>query len=207
MADDFKSLTDEELVRMWDNEDAKNALYCRMLPTLYKLIAPFNAYGIQGYDYDDLLQEASLAFTRAVTTYNPGKNAKFRTYLWICVRSHLLNLAKHAKTDSERSINGAVSLYEPLNSENPDIKVIDTLSTESDFEENAVREQLTETILNRAEKILSMFEYTVFKKFYIENSKVSEIAKALGCSVKSVENTLYRIRTKFREAEKKTENR
>ena len=73
MADDFKSLTDEELVRMWDNEDAKNALYCRMLPTLYKLIAPFNAYGIQGYDYDDCFRRRHLRSLERSQHIIPGK--------------------------------------------------------------------------------------------------------------------------------------
>ena len=196
----FNSLTDEELVQQWDNDDAKNALYERMLPTLHKLTAQFSEHGgILGYDSDDLLQEASLAFVRAATTYNPDKQAKFQTYLWICVRSHMLNLAKHAQSASERSVASSVSLYEPLNNDNPDIRLIDTLSTEYDFEENVMREQFTDMVLSIANNMLSPYELNVFNMFYIKNLSISDIANKLNCSKKSIANTLYRIRMKFKD--------
>ena len=135
---------------------------------------------------------------RAVSGYNPDKNARFRTYLWICVRSHLLNLAK--KENSTAKNGTLVSLYEPVNADNPDVRLIDTLSTESDFEESAVRAEITEMIIRDAKKKLSMFELAVFRLFYMKNMRVQDIASKLGCSAKSVENTLYRIRTKFRNA-------
>lgn len=195
-------MTDNELISLWDNEDAKNVLYLRMLPSVIKITAPFRSRGISGYDYDDLLQEASLAFAKAVRSYDPNRNASFRTYLWIRVRSHMLNLVKHSKTDSARSLSNTVSLYDSADNDTPEIRLIDVLSTqESTYEDDAIREQSMELIRKRAKHILSKFEYSVFY-LYLEGKKTAEISDALGCGKKSIENTLQRIRTKFRRSDK-----
>ena len=43
-----------------------------------------------GEDWDDLFQEASLAYLQALENYNPSKG-KITTYMWYCVSSHLVN--------------------------------------------------------------------------------------------------------------------
>lgn len=188
---DPEKLSDEELLKMQDNEDAKNILYSRVLPLLRSLVNHFN---IKGYDRDDLLQEASLAFTGAVNTYRDDKNAQFRTYLYKCARLHLLRLADRMKKEEQ-----VVSLFDPVSENSPDIRVIDTLVADDDtFTEELMREQLADLISQVAEDVLSDFEYTVFQMFFIDNHKVADIAELLSCSPKSVENTLYRIRTKLK---------
>ena len=41
-------------------------------------------------DWDDLFQEAALAYCEALKTYNPNKG-KITTYMWHCISSHLVN--------------------------------------------------------------------------------------------------------------------
>ena len=43
-----------------------------------------------GEDWDDLFQEASLAYCEALENYNPDKG-KITTYMWWCISSHLVN--------------------------------------------------------------------------------------------------------------------
>jgi len=43
-----------------------------------------------GEDWDDLFQEASLAYCEALENYNPDKG-KITTYMWHCISSHLVN--------------------------------------------------------------------------------------------------------------------
>lgn len=190
---ELSGFTDEQLLLHWDNDDAKNMLYMRMLPIMRKVIMPFTRT-IPGYDYDDLLQEASLAFTRAVRTYNESRNASFKTYFWIYARSHMLNLAKRANRDIS---NETVSIYEATGDDDSGIRIIDTLSDGSDYEADAINEQAIETLRKKAKQTLSKFEYAVFY-MYLDGKKALEIADALGCSRKSVANTLQRIRKKLR---------
>ena len=191
---DYSVLTDEELLLLHDDEDAETILYYRVKPIMRAAAQPFITRGIDGYDEDDIMQEASLVFTKAMKTYDSSKAAKFRTYLYSCVRSHLLNLVKRSQKNTK-----TVSLFDPIDSENPEILVIDTLVSEEDsFEEEALREQLYSAVGELAAKVLSDFEYTVFVMFFIEHRTASEIAENLSCSIKSIENTLYRIRTKLK---------
>ena len=46
-----------------------------------------------GEDWDDLFQEAALAYCEALKTYNP-KKGKITTYMWWCITSHLKNYIK-----------------------------------------------------------------------------------------------------------------
>ena len=58
-----------------------------------------------GYDWDDLFQEASLAYCEALKTYDP-KKSKLSTYMWWCISSHLKTFVKGQckKTDFIDSI-------------------------------------------------------------------------------------------------------
>lgn len=191
----FNELSDEELIKLWKNPDAKDELYLRSLPVLHRLIMPFKQRGIDGLDSDDLLQEASYAFTKAALSYDPARNASFKTYLWICARSHMLTLARQADDEGD-----TVSLDEPIDGENSDLTLTDTLAVMTTPEEDAVNESCIAVISSAAKRILSKNEYEVFKMRYISEMKPAAIAESLNCSAKSVENALSRIRRKLKNA-------
>lgn len=46
-----------------------------------------------GEEWDDLFQEAALAYCEALKTYDPTKG-KITTYMWWCISSHLKNYLK-----------------------------------------------------------------------------------------------------------------
>lgn len=191
----FHELSDEELIKLWKNPDAKDELYLRSLPVLHRLIVPFKQRGIAGLDSDDLLQEASYAFTKAALSYDPARNASFKTYLWICARSHMLTLARRAAAE-----NGTVSLDEPIDGGDSNLTLTDTLAATTTLEEDAVNDRCIALISSAAKRILSKNEYEIFKMRYISEMKPVAIAKSLNCSVKSVDNALSRIRRKLKSA-------
>ena len=49
-----------------------------------------------GIDFDDLFQEAFIAYTKAMESYNP-KKGKISTYVWFCISSHLKNYINENK--------------------------------------------------------------------------------------------------------------
>jgi RNA polymerase sigma factor (sigma-70 family) len=57
-----------------------------------------------GIDFDDLCQEASLAYLEAMKTYNPDKG-KISTYVWHCIHNHLKNYIKIEQEENNVSID------------------------------------------------------------------------------------------------------
>jgi RNA polymerase sigma factor (sigma-70 family) len=67
-----------------------------------------NSYAFTtGVEFDDLFQEAYIAYHEALKTFDP-KKAKLSTYIWHCVSAHLKNYVKLEKPYLE-----CVSIEEP----------------------------------------------------------------------------------------------
>jgi len=64
----------------------------RQLETNISLIRKiaWSFHNSTGEDWDDLFQEASLAYCEALQSYDP-KKGKITTYMWHCISSHLVN--------------------------------------------------------------------------------------------------------------------
>ena len=45
-------------------------------------------------NYDDLFQEAALAYCEALENFNPENGAKLTTFAWWCMKNHLINWCK-----------------------------------------------------------------------------------------------------------------
>ncbi|MBQ6360212.1 MAG: sigma-70 family RNA polymerase sigma factor [Lachnospiraceae bacterium] len=76
-------MTNEELCMLAQegNADAEEELICNLLPSLQALAAKFEVQysGLQ-IESDDLLQEGSIGFLRAVHSFRPEKGNLFQTY-------------------------------------------------------------------------------------------------------------------------------
>jgi hypothetical protein len=53
-------------------------------------------YNTTGIDWQELFSEASLAYCEALKNYDP-KKGRISTYLWNCIKSHLLNFIKEER--------------------------------------------------------------------------------------------------------------
>ena len=129
---------------------------------------------------DDFIQEANLGFFSAVRTYEPSDKVTFGLYAKICIRNRLVSLLRNAskkekkrKDTPEHGKGYAEPVYGFLEREN------------------------AEEIQKKIEAVLSRFELSVFS-LYVQNKSYKEIAEALGRSVKTVDNALYRIKTKLK---------
>ena len=67
-----------------------------------------------GIEFDDLFQEAYIAYVKAMESYNP-KKGKISTHVWFCISSHLKNYIKEEKkqTDFCVSMEGTDVKHEP----------------------------------------------------------------------------------------------
>lgn len=137
--------------------------------------------------FPDFRQEAGLALYRASLTYDLEQtDVSFGLYAKVCVRNALVSSLRSMK--KERRTNGkafARKLHEGK-----------TAVSRDPLSRMISREE-TEILRGRMEAVLSRYEKRVFA-LYIAGKSIGEIAREEGKPVKSVNNAVYRIRTKLK---------
>ncbi|MCI8573628.1 MAG: sigma-70 family RNA polymerase sigma factor, partial [Oscillibacter sp.] len=68
---------------------------------------------LAGGDSEDLTQEGMVGLIKAVREYNAEKEASFRTFAEICIRSRLYSVLRAAARDKQQPLNQSVSLDTP----------------------------------------------------------------------------------------------
>lgn len=144
---------------------------------------------LAGGDSEDLIQEGMVGLLHAMRTYDPARQAQFRTYAEVCIRSRLLSAVRAAGRDKHSPLNHYVSLETPLfdtavsmQGDNPEDMLID-------------REDRNER-LSALKDQLSGFEAKILR-LYLGGLSYGEIAQQIGRSAKSVDNAVQRIRRKL----------
>ena len=128
-------------------------------------------------DRDDLRQEATVAFYRAVTTYDMSQDkVSFGLYAKICIRNRMVSLIRRANKKSSPKTVPALK--------NEGKRIGDRVF---DFSE----------LLSVSERILTKREGLVFS-LYIGGKTYKEISELLKVSEKSVDNSLYRAKSKIK---------
>lgn len=141
---------------------------------------------VNDQDFEELTQEALLAFHSAVRTYDPlYGNVSFGSYAKVCVANGLVSAFRNICRS--RSVN--------------------VVSLESDFDESLrscdgpdsdyISRESAEEIRKLIRENLSSFENTVFWLSY-SGMSAGDIAESVGKSEKSVTNALCRVRKKLR---------
>lgn len=179
----YEKMSNEELVSL-----IKNGEYQPLGEIIGRHMSVINYYaklfGFSEADREDLVQEGLLALYNAVKSYQPHK-AAFTTFASLCIRRAIYSAAK---LKNHRDI-----IPEDLISSVDDTIVTDNKDPERIFFEKEDFRLLTDSI--KVE--LSALEYRVLRLFLSGNGYAA-IADKLGISVKSVDNSLKRIRSKLR---------
>ncbi len=123
-----------------------------------------------GYSREDLMQEASIALTRAIRCYDPERGVTFGAYARRCVRNRLASVARSAASKRKKTAAPAEStvMGTPL----------------------IAKEQL-----QNLDRMLTDYERRVFYMM-TDGYKPAEIAHSLNKQVKSVYNAICRIKIK-----------
>jgi RNA polymerase sporulation-specific sigma factor len=140
-------------------------------------------------DNEDLCQEGMMAFVSAVYYYDENRGASFNTFMSRVVSNRMIrmynNMRNYSKlflvteNDSERFLNN-----------------IDMTSLSP--EDLMVSNESYDEYLLYIEKEFSDLEKKVYKLF-IKNMSYNEMSIILGCTEKSIDNALQRVKKKIRE--------
>ena len=145
---------------------------------------------------DDLYQEGLIGLTQGYNTYDLSHgeigSPAFKSFVLMCAKRQIIDAVKKSNSKRNLPMTNFISLSSDDFVETPEF----SLNLEETFEEKVINkvsgEQGADIILG-----LSNFEHQVLN-LYLEGLKQSEIAESLSKPVKSIDNTLQRIKTKLK---------
>ena len=147
-----------------------------------------------GGDREDLTQEGMVGLLTAVREYDAGKEASFRTFAEICIRSRLYSVLRASARDKQQPLNQSLSLDDSHFDSNPLTSGTNNLAQRNP-EDFLIDREHTAALLSGVRKQLSEFEAKILG-FYLDGLSCREIATAVKKTPKSVDNAVQRIRRK-----------
>ncbi len=186
----YESMTDAELLALSAAGDlqAEETLIRRYSRIIRSMARPFF---LTGGDQEDLLQEGMLGLLSAIRSYDPGKNASFRTFAMLCIRRRLISALRESAGTQNVSLDDCLSLESSL---------FDELSSRNDNtrgpEELLIDREEAQKRYQSLLQLLSAYEQSVLRCF-LRGMSYREIAKTTNRSEKAVDNAVQRIRRKF----------
>ena len=149
-------------------------------PLLHSLSQRYSSMCDGEVTRDDFFQEAQIAFHNAILSYDTN-NSSFTlgAYAKACIRNRLVSLVRRVKSKKRTK----QKLEYNCEARSP--------------QDNVVWRELGTKLLAHAENTLSPYEKKVFA-LYFKGHKAGEISKYLGKSEKSVNNAIFRIRSKLK---------
>ncbi len=151
-------------------------------------------FSLVGGDSEDLIQEGMLGLLKAIRTYDASKEASFRTYAEVCIRSRLYSVLRSQKLDKHATLNHSVLLEAPFFDSNS--YTMDTFSvSQSNPEDLMILQESFDEMWKRVQDQLSEFEAKILG-FYLDGLSYQEIAIKVRKSPKAVDNAVQRIRRK-----------
>ena len=185
--------TDEELALLAHDGDreAEELLVARYHRLVRTCARP---YFLAGGDSEDLTQEGMFGLLKAVREYHAGKEASFRTFAEICIRSRLYSVLRDNSRDKHKPLNQSVSLDTPDFDSNSYTSGTNNLAQRNP-EDHMIDRERTAALLSGVRKQLSEFEAKILG-YYLNGLTCREIADTVGKPPKSVDNAVQRIRRK-----------
>jgi len=171
--------------------DAFARLFRRHRPLIFSLA---RRYFAPGWDRDDLIQEATIGFFKAVRDFK-GDRGTFASFVDLCVRRQIITFVKTATRQKHAALNYALSMDAPI-FEDSDEALINRLATsgrphldEEVSDGSAFLSELWERCSSLERGVLSM---------YSKGFTFAEMAWELGVHLKAIDNAVWRVKVKAR---------
>ena len=200
---DYRDLNDNELVYLCaeNNEDAINLIVNKYKNCILMILKEYlKEYNIIGVEVADLYQEGLIGLMHAIHSYNPTRDVLFYTYANACIRTSLMSAIRQTFRQKNRILNYSYSLdkifedsgdnfYEILKDESYGPNKL-LLSSEDENE-----------LINKLKSKLSKSELAIFE-LRLKGLSNGEIASLIDKDTKYIENSLFRIKRKYKELNK-----
>ena len=143
-------------------------------------------------DAEDLRQEAVLAFYSALMTYDfLISDVEFGLYAKVCISNRLVSQMRALK----RHIDHRAPLYDQ-------VELSGLVGGDEDPSARIIENESEQSLLRVISECLSEYEYKVLS-LYMSGMSSAEMADRLSSTEKSVNNAMFRIRSKLKKILKK----
>ena len=167
--------------------------FLRLLQELRPVISSLcRRYFGPGASRDDFWQEAIIGLFKAVRDFN-SRFGGFEAFAELCVQRQLISYIKALNRHKHRALNCALSLDAPVSDDSDETWSSRFGAKSNDGEYSSDLLDRVRTLHNKC----SRYEKTVLL-LYSQGYSSDEMAKLTGKSLKSVGNTVWRIKVKAR---------
>ncbi len=200
---DYRELNDNELVYLCaeNNEEAMNLIVNKYKNCILMILKEYlKEYNIIGVEVADLYQEGLIGLMHAIHSYNSTRDVLFYTYANACIRTSLMSAIRQTFRQKNRILNYSYSLDKIF--EDSGDNFYEILKDES-YEPNKLllnNEEESE-LINKLKDKLSKSELAIFE-LRLKGLSNGEIASLIDKDTKYIENSLFRIKRKYKELNK-----
>ena len=190
--------TDEELVRLAVSGDrtAEEQLIRRYRGFVLDRAKP---YFLPGAEQEDILQEGMMGLWEAIYAFDEEKCSAFSSFAAVCVTRQILSAVKSYSRQKHVPLNSYLSLYTPVGEDDgPTFMAALADETSPSMEDTFIGQERLSRLEQKMDETLTAQERQIFS-LYAEGVSYQMIARRLGKSVKSVDNTIQRARRKLRQ--------
>jgi RNA polymerase sporulation-specific sigma factor len=158
-----------------------------------RIFALTRRYFAPGWERDDLIQEATIGFFKAVRDFK-GDRGSFASFVDLCVRRQVITFIKTATRQKHAALNYAISMDTPI-FEDSDETLFNRLGAgdQPDLEEASEAHAFLSTLWARC----SSLERGVLS-LYSKGYSFVEMGLELGVHWKSIDNAIWRVKVKAR---------
>lgn len=159
-----------------------------------------NKYYLKGGTVEDLFEEGMIGIMEACKGYKGESlfDEKFDSFVKMCIKRQMLDAIRKANAKKNSVLNNSIS-YSTLLGSGDEGNVLDIFldrNFSNDPLDIFIDKEKIEEKLKICKSELNDFEKQVLK-LYLAGQKQSEIARSLGKEVKTIDNTLQRIKQKL----------
>jgi RNA polymerase sporulation-specific sigma factor len=158
-----------------------------------------SSYFLAGGDSEDLIQEGLIGLYKAVRDFRHDKETSFRSFAELCVTRQIITAIKTATRFKHSPLNTYVSFSNTPAGQDSDSDVTlgDALPgpTVDDPSICVISTEELQSLVFALGTGLSKLEADALK-LYLEGSSYEEMAEALGCDTKTIDNALQRVKRK-----------
>ncbi|MCM1272435.1 MAG: sigma-70 family RNA polymerase sigma factor [Clostridium sp.] len=193
---DYSRQSDNEIIRrISDGDDDAMEYMMKKYGSLVK--KEIRTVYIIGAETEDLAQEGMIGLFKAIKDFEPDKGASFPTFATLCIKRQIKTAITASNRQKHKPLNTYISIYAESNEKGTLLgeDIADTKDAANPERLVLVRER--NNVLNeRIASELSSLERKVLK-LYLDGLSYADIAAALSKTEKSVDNALWRIRSKL----------
>jgi len=183
---ELKTMSDKELDAVKNGDKtAFNGLAEKFLPLIKKETsdAVSRSDALKEH-FDEIKQEALMALYDAALAYNGDKGVTFGLYAKICIHNRIISYVRKTVSQLKRAEKNRLSAEKSIKKSDAPEEML--LALEQNTE---LKRFLSENLSGLEKKVFTL---------YLEKKSYAEIAQLLGKEEKTVDNAIFRVKTKIK---------